>query len=297
MKNTRADIIDLEAKVDSEEYPTLLKEIPDPPEVLFIKIKRGVSFNPGRSLAVVGTRKATRAGCDLAFKTAFELGARGFTIVSGLAMGIDSAAHKGALSARAKTIAVMAGGLDNVYPPQNEALAKEVLASGGALISEHPPGTPPYRHHFLARNRIISGLSIATIVVEAPKVSGAINTARLAAEQGREAFVFPGSADQLNYSGSNSLIRDGARLVSSAEDIMDDLGVEYEKPEAADNPESRFNSEPERIIYKILKEAGEPLSIDKIIEETKLQPQTASTAIATLMVKRIIKEERGRYFV
>lgn len=243
---------------------------------------------------MVGTRKATRNGCDLAFKTAADLGRIGFTIVSGLAFGIDAAAHQGALSVKARTIAVMAGGLDKIYPAANEGLAVKIILGGGMLVSEHPPGTPPYRHHFLARNRIISGLSLATVVVEAPEISGAINTARLAAEQGREAFVFPGTAGLQNYAGSNALIRDGARLVASTEDILADLNVKTGQLPTVLAVPPELNEE-EEIIHSFLKQSGQPLFIDKIIEETKLPPQVASRIISSLTIKKAIKEEKGKY--
>ncbi len=297
MKNARADIIDLEIRLSSEKYPRILREIPDPPEVLFIKIKRGVVLEFENSLAMVGTRKATRSGYDLAFKTAADLGARGFTIISGLALGIDTAAHKGAVSTGTRTIAIMAGGLDGIYPPQNKKLADEILDSGGYLISEQPPGTPPYKHNFLQRNRIISGLSMATIVVEAPKISGAINTARLAAEQGRDVFVFPGSADQLNYAGSNALIRDGARLVSGTGDVLEDLGIAVEETKAGNAQKTEFKSDAEEDIYEVISAAGGSLPVDKIIEATKLQPQMVSTALVTLLVRKLVREERGKYFI
>ncbi len=292
------EIIDVEIKRSSPEYPKLLAEIPDSPESLFVKIKKGVPLELSRpAAAIVGTRKATSHGESLASATAETLARRGLAIVSGLALGIDAASHRGALKAMGRTIAVLAGGLDKIYPPQNERLAEEILQSGGALISEYPPETPPFKQNFLARNRIISGLSFATVVIEAPRISGAIQTARLAAEQGRDVFVFPGGVGQSNYVGSHALIRDGARLATSAAEILDDLGLYTERSEPAKAVPASFSSAEEQAVYSLLQQAGQPLAIDKIIEETKLQPQLVGRALASLAIKRIIKEERGRYSI
>ncbi len=174
----------------------------------------------------MGTRKATSQGRFIAKEIAKKLSEMGMVIVSGLAMGIDTAAHEGALAGAGRTIAVLACGLDNIYPRQNENLAKKIIGTGGAVISEYPVGTEAFKNQFLERNRIVSGLCIATIVVEAPRESGALVTARLAAEQGREVFVFPGPTNHPNYHGSHKLIRDGARLVSSIDDILEDLNSE-----------------------------------------------------------------------
>ena len=298
MEKTPVEIIDVEIKRSSPEYPKLLAEIPDSPESLFVKIKKGVPLELSRpAAAIVGTRKATSHGESLASATAETLARRGLAIVSGLALGIDAASHRGALKAMGRTIAVLAGGLDKIYPPQNERLAEEILQSGGALISEYPPETPPFKQNFLARNRIISGLSFATVVIEAPRISGAIQTARLAAEQGRDVFVFPGGVGQSNYVGSHALIRDGARLATSAAEILEDLGLGTERSEPAKAPPTSFSSAEEQNVYSLLRQAGRPLAIDKIIEETKLQPQLVGRALASLTIKRIIKEERGRYSI
>ncbi len=292
------EIIDIEARLGSPEYPKLLAEIPDPPECLFVKTAKGVGPDLGRSaVAIVGTRKATAYGETLASSVSETLSRRGLVIVSGLALGIDAAAHRGALKAEGRTIAVLAGGLDKVYPPQNEKLAEEILKAGGALISEYPPGTPPFKQNFLARNRIISGLSAATVVIEAPRISGAIQTARLAAKQGREVFVFPGGVGQSNYVGSHALIRDGARLATSAEEILEDLGFSSRNEGLNIASVPSLSSTEEECVYSLLRRAGSPLTIDKIIEETKLQPQLVGRALASLAIKKIIKEERGRYSI
>lgn len=203
-------------------YPKLLASIPAPPEALYIQ------GNPdslqGPCIALVGTRKASPRGRDLASRVAGACTKKGICVVSGLALGIDGAAHEGALEAGGRTVAVLGHGLDTLFPREHEELAQRILGQDGALISEYPPGTPVKPERFLERNRIISGLSVATVIIEAPLRSGTINTARHAAEQGRDVFVFPGAHDDPRYRGSHRLLRTGARLVSSPEEIFEDLG-------------------------------------------------------------------------
>src|SRR3989339_275158 len=244
---------------DDSRYPALLKEIPDPPTRLFC---RGQLPHPDSiCIAIIGTRKATTQGKAMAQRIARDLAASGIVIVSGLAMGIDTVAHKGALEASGKTIAVLANGLDNVYPAQNTSLANDLLAHGGAILSEYPAGTPAYPNQFLERNRIVSGLCVATIVVEAPERSGTLATARFALEQGREVFVVPGPADHPNYIGSHRLIRDGARLVTAASDIYEDLGID---PKPQTSPQQFLFAQEatpvEQAIMETLTVAGKPLS-------------------------------------
>ncbi|KKQ23054.1 MAG: protecting protein DprA, DNA processing protein [Candidatus Wolfebacteria bacterium GW2011_GWC1_37_10] len=284
---------------NSKEYPRLLKEIQNPPEKIFILGK--LPDDPpvgGPKIAIVGTRKATDYGKSLAKKLARALTEIGAIIVSGLAMGIDTAAHEGAIEAKGKTIAVLANGLDIIYPKQNENLSKKILELNGAIISEYEPGKPALEHQFLERNRIVSGLSVATIVIEAPERSGSIVTARLAAEQGREVFVAPGQVNHPNYKGSHQLIRDGARLITSIDDIIEDLGLENYNLKLKNSKQipnlKNINDRNQLLILKIIKETGEPANIDKIIETTKLEPQTINQAIAFLIIEGIIKEtERG----
>jgi len=280
-------------------YPALLKEIPDAPKKIYVLGE--LPLDPpanGPKIAIVGTRKATDQGKIIAKKLAEKLANLGVIIVSGLAMGIDTAAHEGAIAAKGKTIAVLANGLDKIYPAQNENLAKKILEFDGAIISEYEPKTPAYESQFLERNRIVSGLSVATIVIEAPERSGSIVTARLAAEQGREVFVFPGPVNHPNYAGSHKLIRDGARLVSSIEDILEDLNLEIKnlKTEKLKH-DAKFNiiDKNQKIIYATLQKSSKPLHIDKIIEITKLEPQIANQAIAFLTIAEIIKETESGY--
>ena len=289
------------------QYPLLLNEIPNPPKKIYLLGNLPNQNSP--HIAIVGTRKATTEGRLIAKKIAQKLAELGAIIVSGLAIGIDTAAHEGALAGNGKTIAVLACGLDTIYPRQNENLAQKILETNGAIISEYPVGTPAYPDQFLARNRIVSGLSVATIVIEAPIDSGALVTARLAAEQGREVFVIPGPINHPNYRGSHKLIRDGARLVNSIEDILEDLGSEvlnFNPPtdgQILNNPQisklkiQNIEDENQLLILKIIQEAGAPLNIDKIIEITKLEPQIVGQIIAILTIQEIIKETEKGYTI
>ena len=284
---------------ESRQYPSLLKEIPIPASRIYVLGE--LPDDPpaaGPKIAIVGTRKATSQGRSIAKEMAKKLSERGMIIVSGLAMGIDTASHEGAVAVGNKTIAVLACGLDTIYPYQNESLARKILELGGAIISEYPVGTPAFPNQFLERNRIISGLSVATIIIEAPKESGALVTARLAAEQGREVFVIPGPINNSNYYGSHKLIRDGARLVASIDDILEDLGINIGINQLPYQHKSAFiKDENQLLILKTIQEAGQPLNIDKIIELTKLKPQVVNQAIAILIINGLIKETEKGYTI
>lgn len=286
-------------KLSGQNFPKLLKEIPNPPKEIFVSGR--LPKDEEIKVSIVGTRKATSTGKNLARQIAKDLSELGVIIVSGLAMGIDTASHMGALDAKKKTLAVLANGLDKIYPAQNENLAKDILAKGGALISEYPVGSPSLPHQFLERNRIISGLSIATIVIEAPDRSGSLATARFALEQGREVLVLPGPANHPNYAGSHKLIRDGARLITSAQDILEDLSLEISNSSAKSN--EILNSKLDgldadsSLIVGAICQAGESLNIDKICELTKLSSQTVNQSVATLVIQEIIKETEQGYNV
>ena len=288
-------------KITDVEYPSLLKEISSTPEMFYLIGELPSDEIP--KIAIVGTRKAGIAGRRFAKELARKLTELGVIVVSGLAMGIDTAAHEGAVLAGGKTIAVLANGLDKIYPAQNENLAEKILELGGALISEYPAGTKSFKNNFLERNRIVSGLSIATIVIEAPERSGSIVTARLAAEQGREVFVVPGSIDNPNYRGSHQLIRDGAVLVSSVEDILEDLGDKIPNSKLQITNKSQIiNSKTKNItdvnqllIIKTIREACGALAIDEIIKITKLEPHIVNQSIAFLIIDGIIKETGNGY--
>ncbi len=268
-------------------FPPLLREIPDPPRALFLK---GVlPPSPAVAVAIVGTRRATPDGKRLAREFAMALAQHDITIVSGLAFGIDAAAHAGCLEVGGKTVAVLAGGLDRVYPRSNENLAQQILASDGGLVSEYAPGTDPLPYRFLERNRIVSGMSQGVVVIECPEGSGSLATARFAAEQGRSAFVIPGPISHPNFRGSHELIRKGAELVTKPEDVLEALGIAFESEKMAVDS-GNFTDE-ERAIVNALQTAKIPLDVDKIAELSKLQPRIVNQTITVLLLKNVIKEE------
>ena len=285
----------VEIKKGEDSYPPLLMETTNPPGQIFVRGKLPEYHKP--HIAIVGTRKATEDGTTMARKLAKNLAERGVVIVSGLAMGIDTAAHRGALDAKGETIAVLGNGADKIYPAQNENLAREIFNGHGAIISEYAPGTPGLPHQFLERNRIVAGLCVATIVIQAPEKSGAIVTARLAAEYGREVFVFPGTAGDPQYTGSHKLIRDGARLVHSLDDILEDLSLDVERTEQKElfhTPMPQLSGD-EQNIFNIISEDEETASIDKIIEKSKLPPQAVNKIVTELLIKGIIEEDGFGY--
>lgn len=279
---------------DDPRFPRLLKETPDAPRALYVQ---GTLPETAQALAIVGTRRATPYGRKIAADFAEALGRTGAAIVSGLAYGIDAAAHEGALRSGAPTVAVLPCGLDLVYPRAHAKLAERILETGGAIISEYPPGTEPLQFRFLERNRIVSGLSNGVIIIEAPERSGALVTARLAAEQGREVFVVPGKPNEPQYRGSHALLRDGARLVTSPEDICEDLGI---APATADRVNAALDagarvSATEADVLALLKENG-PLSIDKLAERSNLGPHEIAQALALLALKGLVIESGVNYY-
>ena len=216
-----------------DDYPDMLSQVPGPPVALYVNGDVDALHLP--SLAIVGSRNPTEGGRRNAHDFAQHLASGGFAITSGMAQGIDAAAHEGALDAGGKTIAFLGTGIDRVYPPGNRSLA-HAIAERGTLVSEYPLGSPPERWHFPERNRLISGLSLGTLVVEAARRSGSLITARLAAEQGREVFALPGSIHNPLSRGCHQLIRQGAKLVETADDILGELGqlAEHLRPTAED---------------------------------------------------------------
>jgi DNA processing protein len=280
---------------DSPAYPQLLKEIFDPPILLYVK-----GEIPLRSslLAVVGSRRASFYGLKMAEKFSFELASCGVTIVSGLARGIDSAAHKGTLQAGGKTVAVLGSGLSCIYPAENKQLSQDI-ARHGAVISEFPMSTQPLAFNFPRRNRIISGLSLGVLVIEAAKRSGALITVGCALEQGREVFAIPGKADSPTSWGTNQLIKDGAKLVDEAGEILSEFNLSANSP---DTEIGRRESEPgqvlspeEKTILSVIQE--EPISIEQIASYTKLGlPQLLAT-LTRLEIRGIIKQLPGKSFV
>ena len=220
MQKYNIDIVGIEDK----EYPSLLKEIDNPPICIYI-IGRKDILNEA-NIAIVGSRDATEYGKYVAKDFAHKLCCNGFNVVSGLARGIDSYAHIGAINAKGKTIAVLGNGLDTIFPKENKKIAEEIINLGGCIISEYPLGTKPLRENFPARNRIISGLCNGVLVVEAKPKSGTMITVDFALEQGRDVFVIPGNIDSVNSIGTNELIRQGAKLVTNPEEIIEEYKIE-----------------------------------------------------------------------
>lgn len=279
-------------KVADQNYPILLRNIPEsPPDLYYLG---DLPKNDEKLIAIVGTRKATRDGLLIAKQIANGLAKNNITIVSGLALGIDGAVHEGTLAANGKTIAVLANGLDTIYPRSHEKLAQDILSCGGAIISEYPADTPAYPSQFLARNRIISGLSLATIIIEAPIHSGALVTARYAIEQGREVLVMPGPTTSKNYAGSHLLVRNGARLVTSVNDILEDLNLDTNDK---DNDINEDIDDSTKIILDTLKNSKKSLSLDNIVEITKLEPHIINQRLTFLIIDKIISEKTGKFAI
>lgn len=282
--------------ISSAAYPPLLRQIPDPPAVLFVAGDPTVLTTP--QLAIVGSRSPTHGGRETAEAFATALARAGLTITSGLALGIDGAAHRGALAAGGRTIAVLGSGTDVVYPASHAGLAREIEAAG-AVVSELPPGTPPRREHFPKRNRIISGLSLGTLVVEASERSGSLITARLAGEQGRELFAIPGSIHNPLARGCHRLIREGAKLVEQARDVLEELGPlagVAMPPEAADEPaETAAEPDPE---YRALLDAlgHDPCSIDTLVRRSGLTADAVSSMLLILELRGDVQTVPGGLF-
>ena len=279
-------------KKSSRDYPKLLKEIHNAPKQLYVRgvLPKSCDLN----LAIVGTRAASEYGKTLAFKIAKELSELGFNIVSGLALGIDSQAHMGALEGSGKTIAVLGSGIDDnyIYPQENLKLVKKIIEKGGAVISEYEPNAGSEIWYFPERNRIVSGLCRGVLVVEAPEKSGALITARLALEQNREVFAIPGSLFSKNSLGTNNLIKSGAKLISSVDDILEELNLTDLKIKAEKTFENNLNKE-EALILKTIE--MEPLHVDKISEITKMPVNKILPAISTLEIQGIIKNIGGKF--
>jgi DNA processing protein len=209
----------------AEDFPDILRHIPDPPDMLFIKSTNWPDLLQRPWVAIVGSRKVTSYGRAVTAQLAGDLAASGLVIVSGLAIGVDGIAHQATLQAGGLTVAVLAGGLDRIHPGSHQQLAGQILSQGGALISEYPIGIPSYPQHFVARNRLVSGLSQAIVITEAAEKSGTLHTARFALEQGREVFAVPGNITSRTSAATNSLIKSGASPVTSSRDILQSLGL------------------------------------------------------------------------
>ncbi len=295
--------------LDDGAYPSLLREIPDPPVTLYVRgAWRACLEAP--CVGVVGSRRCSTYGQNVALSLARDLASRGLTVVSGLARGIDAAAHRGALEAGGRTAAVLGTGLDEVYPRDHRRLADEILERGGALVTQFPLGTPPVAENFPYRNRIISGLSLGVVVVEASELSGSLITARLALEQGREVFAVPGNITSRNSFGTNFLIKGaGAKLVQQWQDVVAELPAELAAallpPEPKGESKARGASmaplpadlsDEERAVLKLLS-ADEPAHIDALAGRSGLPVQELSALLLGLEMRDLVRQLPGTCFV
>lgn len=272
-----------------EAYPPLLREIADPPPVLFV---RGSFPTEGHPLAVVGSRAATSYGRRVAQEWAFELARAGLDIVSGLAVGIDAAAHRGVLRAGGHTVAVLGCGLDRPYPQENRPLLQEILESRGAVVTEFPLGTEPKPHHFPLRNRLISGLSLGVLVVEASPRSGSLITARLAGEQGREVMAVPGSVYSHRSRGCHRLMREGALPVDSPSQVLEALGLEGPVPEGSVKELTLPPAEAKVLGHLEVY----PIHVDDLAQKTGLEVSRLSGILLALELKGLAKGLAGNFY-
>jgi len=279
------------------DYPALLCEIPDPPPFLYVAGR----INPAwKNIAVVGSRSASTYGLSTTRRLCSQLAAYQFTVVSGMALGIDTAAHQGALMGNGPTVAVLGSGLENIYPPENRRLFQEI-AENGAVVSEFPLSTEPEGHNFPRRNRIISGMSLGAVIVEATRKSGSLITARLAAEQGREVFAVPGSIQSYKSRGTHSLIKQGAKLVERVEDIVEELfpQIDYRNagaPQASAEqacPPADLSPE-ELTVYQALEPY--PIHVDDLVHHVSLTPGRLLSVLLALELKGLVQQAPGKLF-
>jgi DNA processing protein len=297
--------------LDDGVYPSSLREIYDPPIVLYVKGAWAECLDQP-CIGVVGSRKCSTYGQNAAMMLARDLAQRGLTVVSGFARGIDAAAHRGALEAGGRTVAVLGTGIDEVYPRDHKKLAEEILASGGALVSQFPLGTPPVSENFPYRNRIISGLSLGIVVVEAAENSGSLITARLAMEQDREVFAVPGNITSRNSFGTNYLIKGaGAKLVQQWQDIAEELPQELaarllpppvtKKPTPAELAEKlafvpEGLSQSETSVFRLLSHDA-PAHVDWLVDKSQLPISDLTAALLALEMRELVRALPGRCFV
>ncbi len=289
--------------ISDKEYPDNLKNIFDPPLLLYVKGE--IKKEDNAAVAIVGSRRSSIYGLSMAHKLSQQLADIGVTVVSGMARGIDSSVHRGCLKSRGRTIAVLGSGLGCIYPPENKDLFNQITESG-AVVSEFSFATKPYSYNFPRRNRIISGLSLGVLVVEAARNSGALITADFALEQGREVFALPGKADSATSYGTNRLIKQGAKLVCSIEDILEEISQQIQhnlKKQETTFPESAFDNkmydkdlkEEQRKLYNILSE--NPKHIDTIASEANVNIGAAASILMQLELKHLIKQIPGKLFI
>jgi DNA processing protein len=297
--------------LDDGTYPALLREIADPPLTLYVRGEWATCFD-SPCVAIVGSRRCSTYGQNVATMLARDLASRGVCIVSGLARGIDAAAHRGALEAGGKTVAVLGTGVDEVYPRDHKRLADEILAKGGAIVSQFPLGTPPIPENFPYRNRIISGLSLGVVLVEAAENSGSLITARLAMEQNREVFAVPGNVTSRNSFGTNYLIKGaGAKLVQQWQDVCAELPPEIAARLLPPEPKKRRErddnaatslivptdlTDDERAVLRLIS-TDDPSHIDALAEESKLSLPSLTSALLGLEMRELVRQLPGKCFV
>ncbi len=292
--------------LDDGSYPALLREIDDPPPVLYVKGDWQACFKQP-AVGVIGSRQCSTYGENASEMLSRDLASRGITVVSGLARGIDSAGHRGAIRGQGRTVAVMGTGIDNVYPRENNSLVREILDSGGCLVTQFPLGTPPLKDNFPYRNRIISGLSLGVLIIEANERSGSLITARLAMEQNREVMAVPGNITSGNSFGTNYLIKTGAKLVQQWQDVVAELPSEIsaailppklEKAETAQRQPELIPadmSENERKIWELLS-ADDATHIDVLLESTGLSFGDLNNALVSLDIRDLIRVLPGKNY-
>ena len=276
--------------VEHREYPRLLTEASGRPTVLYIRGRLAPADD--RSVGIVGTRRSTSYGKSVTERISEELAAAGVTVVSGLARGIDAVAHHVALESGGRTVAVLGSGVDVIYPAEHRRLVERILENG-AVISEQPPGAKPDAPNFPARNRIISGMSLGVVVIEAPARSGALITANFAADQGRDVFVVPGNVGNATSAGTNQLLRDGARIVRDGADILEDLGIGASPP--AQLSLQLPASPEEALVLRCLD--GEPLHIDEIADAANLSSREVAEILLMMELKGMARNCGAQYYV
>ena len=273
------------------DYPRLLSEIADPPPVLYVR--GSLTDSDAWAVAIVGTRRATVYGREVSEMLAADLARNQITVVSGLARGIDAAAHQAALKAGGRTIAVLGSGVDVIYPAEHRRLAQQIMEQG-ALVSDYPPGTQPEAGNFPPRNRIISGLSLGTVVVEADEQSGALITAEFAAEQGRDVFAVPGNIFNRSSRGANRLIQKGAKMVLVADDVLEELNLNM----VAQRVEVQAvvpDNETERLLLSRL--THEPVLADELVRELDLPAEVVTSTLALMELKGLVLQAGGASYV
>ncbi len=303
VKHIGGDILIL----DDGSYPALLREIADPPITLYVRGDWGACLTLP-CVAIIGSRLCSTYGANAAEMLARDLASRGICVISGLARGIDTAGHRGAMRAGGKTVAVLGTGIDGAYPKENTRLIREILESGGAVVSQFPLGTPPLKDNFPYRNRIISGLSLGVLIVEASERSGSLITARLAIEQNREVMAVPGNITSRNSIGTNYLIKAGAKLVQQWQDVVAELPSEVAAnilPPKIDGPNENGSAnqdtlpldlnENERKVWSVLS-ADEPVHIDTLLESSSLSFGDLNTALVSLDIRDLIRVLPGKNY-